>query len=119
MRIRSILLLLVGGILSLCWMACATEVETASQETVELSTASDDSLTPIDDGPVTQAKSCQQTCPALHDEDETQSCGTFLGLGRTTFLGSCSKACAFARDDAARQAAKVMCHLSGPCTGGC
>jgi hypothetical protein len=117
MRIRSILLLLVGGILSLCWMACATEVEPASQETVELSTASQDTLTPIDDGPVTQARSCQQTCPA--EDASGADCGTFLGLGRTTFLGSCSKACSFARDDAARQAAAVGCHLSGGCTGGC
>ena len=117
MRIRSILLLLVGGILSLCWMACATEVEPASQDMLELSAPSEDTLTPIDDGPITQARSCQQTCPA--EDAAGADCGMFLGLGRTTFLGSCSKACSFARENAASQAAAVGCHLSGPCTGGC
>lgn len=121
MKMRSILLLAITAILSIAWMACMTDTEPSSQrtpETLELATVEQDSVTPIDDGPITQARSCEQLCPATVTATGA-SCGSFLGLGRTTFLGSCSKACGFARDDAAAQAAAVSCHLSGLCTGGC
>jgi hypothetical protein len=117
MSMRTVLLA-VSCVLSLGWNGCATHSDPAADEDLELA-ALDQPIAPTEGGPVTSARTCTLTCPAAFDADPTASCGSFVGVGRTTFLGSCSKACGFATQDARDQALRVSCHLSGPCSGGC
>ncbi|MET0406340.1 MAG: hypothetical protein ABW123_28230 [Cystobacter sp.] len=54
------------------------------------------------------AKNCQTTCTGRRADGST--CGV-IGFGSTTFLGGCTKACRFARQDADTKSQQSGCQL--------
>jgi hypothetical protein len=56
------------------------------------------------------ARNCQTTCSGTSTATGG-SCGV-VGFGSTTFLGGCTKACRFAREDADSKAVAAGCVLT-------
>ena len=138
MKMRRILLL-VCGVLGIGVIACSEVVDdsTPTDESSEVDVAKGDRpevgaaelaepelaepaepAEPADDNVSTLAATCTQTCSAVYNSTGA-SCGTFYGYGRTTFLGSCQKACNKAYENAAQQAAAVGCRLTYCTKSGC
>ncbi|WP_043428401.1 hypothetical protein [Cystobacter fuscus] len=118
---KQILMLSLCGLMGFLGAGCGGATEEPAPQASEQSPAggqpeavppADDSQgasTAGEDGGVTaMAKNCQTTCTGHNSSGAT--CGV-VGFGSTTFLGGCTKACRFARQDADTKAQTNGCFI--------
>jgi hypothetical protein len=113
------LLLSLCGFLSVSVIGCGgpedTQVPPAEEQAAEgqqpEAGASEEGQGQAPEGEVrAQARNCQTTCTAVR-VDTGEACASVVGYGYTTFLGGCTKACRFARENAEANAAAAGCRL--------
>jgi hypothetical protein len=118
---KHILMLSLCGLMGFLGAGCGGSTEEpapqASEQTPvggqpEAAAPTDDpqgAAAPEEDGGVkAMAKNCQTTCSGHNSSGE--ACGV-VGFGSTTFLGGCTKACRFARQDADTKAQTSGCFI--------
>jgi hypothetical protein len=123
---RQVLLVAVLGLLGFFGGGCGPAVDDADDAAPQMSEqvpmeSPAETGTPVAEDEATEgevrafARNCQTTCSGIRSTGET--CGV-VGFGSTTFLGGCTKACRFARQDADAKAVAAGCQLT-TCTDYC
>jgi hypothetical protein len=119
---KQILMLSLCGLMGFLGAGCGGSTEEpAPQESEQVPFGEQPEATPPaddsqsastsgEDGGVTaMAKNCKTTCTGTNNSSGA-TCGV-VGFGSTTFLGGCTKACRFARQDADTKAQTSGCSI--------